>query len=55
LAALVGLTGGQPMVVTGNSSSGQMEREKNSLGKENGGRENAEVEVVNRRSCRAVS
>jgi hypothetical protein len=35
------------MVVTGNSSSGQMEREKNGSGKENDGRGKTEVERVN--------
>jgi len=36
LAALVGLTGGQPMVVTENSTAGQMESEKKRSGKERG-------------------
>jgi len=43
------------MVVTENSNSGQMEREKNGTSKENDERENERAEGLKEKSRRAVS
>jgi hypothetical protein len=55
LAARVGSTYGQPMVVIENSNPGQIEREKSSAAGKTRMGSGAEIPVVTQASCRAVS